>query len=105
MIGAGAQAADASCTARVPVSAAEVVRAPPPRPGRRPAGTVPHQPDSDGPGGRELAVGLLDAAPLVVDDRELAALYGVLAASRLPLTAADGALGGLPWQDMAPPPA
>ncbi|MEU1301909.1 MULTISPECIES: hypothetical protein [Streptomyces] len=66
---------------------------------------MPHQPGSDGPGGRELAGDPPDAAPLVVDDRELAPRYVVLAAARLPRTAADGALGGLPWQDMAPPPA
>ncbi|MFJ5838116.1 hypothetical protein ACIQGO_15345 [Streptomyces shenzhenensis] len=74
---------------------------------------MPHQPGSAGPGGRELAVDLLDAAPFVVDGRELAARYGVLAAAGLARTAADAALGersvrapvGPPWQDLAPPPA
>ncbi|MFJ8604030.1 hypothetical protein ACIREM_36060 [Streptomyces shenzhenensis] len=48
-----------------------------------------------------------------MDGRELAARYGVLAAAGLARTAADAALGersvrapvGLPWQDLAPPPA
>ncbi|MEU6604229.1 hypothetical protein ABZ922_04000 [Streptomyces shenzhenensis] len=38
----------------------------------------------DGSGGRGLAGDPLDAAPLVVEDRELAAWYGVLAAAGNP---------------------
>ncbi|MFF0965319.1 ornithine cyclodeaminase family protein [Streptomyces sp. NPDC003703] len=78
---------------------------------------------SDEPGKRELAADLLRAAVLVVDDRELAAAMGVLAAASLPASAADATLGevldgtrpgrpdaaartvyapvGLPWQDLA----
>ncbi|ANH94404.1 ornithine cyclodeaminase [Streptomyces sp. SAT1] len=78
---------------------------------------------SDEPGKRELAADLLRAAVLVVDDRELAAAMGVLAAAGLPASAADATLGevldgtrpgrpdasartvyapvGLPWQDLA----
>ncbi|MFF1488768.1 ornithine cyclodeaminase family protein [Streptomyces sp. NPDC058319] len=78
---------------------------------------------SDEPGKRELAADLLRAAVLVVDDRDLAAAMGVLAAAGLPVSAADATLGevldgtrpgrpdasartvyapvGLPWQDLA----
>ncbi|MFB7499274.1 ornithine cyclodeaminase family protein [Streptomyces sp. NPDC056161] len=78
---------------------------------------------ADEPGKRELADDLLDAALLVVDDRELAAESGVLATAGLPETAVDATLGeildgthpgrttpgrrsvyapvGLPWQDLA----
>ncbi|MFD8608123.1 ornithine cyclodeaminase family protein [Streptomyces sp. NPDC059631] len=78
---------------------------------------------SDEPGKRELAADLLRAAVLVVDDRDLAAAMGVLAAAGLPASAADATLGevldgtrpgrpdasartvyapvGLPWQDLA----
>ncbi|MDH6212985.1 ornithine cyclodeaminase family protein [Streptomyces pseudovenezuelae] len=78
---------------------------------------------ADEPGKQELAADLLDNALLVVDDRELAAGMGALAAAGLPATAADATLGevlrgehpgraseetrsvyapvGLPWQDLA----
>ncbi|MGW1212640.1 ornithine cyclodeaminase family protein [Streptomyces sp. NPDC002499] len=78
---------------------------------------------ADEPGKQELAADLLDNALLVVDDRELAADMGALAAAGLPATAADATLGevlrgerpgrtseetrsvyapvGLPWQDLA----
>lgn len=78
---------------------------------------------ADEPGKQELAADLLRAALLVVDDRELAAGMGALAAAGLPATAADTTLGdvlrgahpgrvspeartvyapvGLPWQDLA----
>ncbi|MFC5212850.1 ornithine cyclodeaminase family protein [Streptomyces coerulescens] len=78
---------------------------------------------ADEPGKQELAADLLRAALLVVDDRELAASTGALAAAGLPATAADAELGdvlrgdhpgrvsaagrsvyapvGLPWQDLA----
>ncbi|MGA4843941.1 ornithine cyclodeaminase family protein [Streptomyces sp. G45] len=78
---------------------------------------------ADEPGKQELAADLLAAALLVVDDRELAADMGALAAAGLPATAADATLGdvlrgdhpgrtaathrsvyapvGLPWQDLA----
>ncbi|MFI8905460.1 ornithine cyclodeaminase family protein [Streptomyces albidoflavus] len=77
---------------------------------------------ADEPGKRELAADLLDAALLVVDDRELAAATGTLASARLPTEAAPtltdlltgthpGRTGpdtrtvyapvGLPWQDLA----
>ncbi|MGV9758224.1 ornithine cyclodeaminase family protein [Streptomyces tricolor] len=78
---------------------------------------------TDEPGKRELAADLLDAALLVVDDRELAARTGVSAAPGLSRTAADATLNdilrgthpgrtsrlqrtvyapvGLPWQDLA----
>ncbi|GAA2203836.1 ornithine cyclodeaminase family protein [Streptomyces bangladeshensis] len=78
---------------------------------------------TDEPGKRELAADLLDAALLVVDDRELAARTGVSAAPGLSRTAADATLTdilrgthpgrtsrlqrtvyapvGLPWQDLA----
>ncbi|MFE9613071.1 hypothetical protein [Streptomyces sp. NPDC006012] len=78
---------------------------------------------ADEPGKRELADDLLDAALLVVDDRELAVGSGVLATSGLPETTMDATLGeildgihpgrttpgrlsvyapvGLPWQDLA----
>ncbi|MEU3336843.1 ornithine cyclodeaminase family protein [Streptomyces sp. NPDC002144] len=77
----------------------------------------------DEPGKRELAADLLEAALLVVDDRELASQTGVLASSGLPDTAVAATLGevirgehpgrgsveertvyapvGLPWQDLA----
>ncbi|MET9912396.1 NAD(P)-binding domain-containing protein [Streptomyces sp. NPDC006476] len=77
----------------------------------------------DEPGKRELAADLLEAALLVVDDRELASQTGVLASSDLPATAVGATLGevvrgehpgrgsveertvyapvGLPWQDLA----
>ncbi|MEU6306010.1 ornithine cyclodeaminase family protein [Streptomyces chartreusis] len=79
---------------------------------------------ADEPGKQELAADLLRAALLVVDDRELAASTGALAAAGLPSTAADAELAdvlrgdrpgrasaggrsvyapvGLPWQDLAP---
>ncbi|MGI5379592.1 ornithine cyclodeaminase family protein [Streptomyces sp. CA-251387] len=78
---------------------------------------------ADEPGKQELAADLLQAALLVVDDRELAARTGALAAADLPAEAADTTLGavlrgehpgrtaattrsvyapvGLPWQDLA----
>ncbi|ARX83378.1 MULTISPECIES: ornithine cyclodeaminase family protein [Streptomyces] len=78
---------------------------------------------ADEPGKRELAADLLRDALLVVDDRELAATMGALAAVGLPASAADATLGevlrgehpgrldpsalsvyapvGLPWQDLA----
>ncbi|MFD8121313.1 ornithine cyclodeaminase family protein [Streptomyces albidoflavus] len=77
---------------------------------------------TDEPGKRELAADLLDAALLVVDDRELAATTGTLATRDLPAMAAptltDLLTGahpgrtdsdtrtvyapvGLPWQDLA----
>ncbi|MFF7371388.1 hypothetical protein [Streptomyces tricolor] len=78
---------------------------------------------TDEPGKRELAADLLDAALLVVDDRELAARTGVSVAPGLSRTAADATLTdilrgihpgrtsglqrtvyapvGLPWQDLA----
>ncbi len=78
---------------------------------------------ADEPGKQELAADLLGAALLVVDDRELAARTGALAAAGLPAEAADTTLGavlrgehpgrtsatarsvyapvGLPWQDLA----
>ncbi|MFE5811956.1 ornithine cyclodeaminase family protein [Streptomyces sp. NPDC056479] len=78
---------------------------------------------ADEPGKQELSADLLGAALLVVDDRELAAGMGALAAAGLPATAADATLGdvlrgegpgrasaegrtvyapvGLPWQDLA----
>ena len=81
---------------------------------------------ADEPGKQELAGGLLRDAHLVVDDRELAASMGALAAAGLPASAADATLGevlrgerpaahadgtstvrsvyapvGLPWQDLA----
>ncbi|MFJ4782437.1 ornithine cyclodeaminase family protein [Streptomyces sp. NPDC088794] len=78
---------------------------------------------ADEPGKKELGADLLDNALLVVDDRELAADMGALAAAGLPATAADATLGevlrgerpgrtsdeqrsvyapvGLPWQDLA----
>lgn len=78
---------------------------------------------ADEPGKQELAADLLEAALLVVDDRELAARTGALAAAGLSAEAADTTLGavlrgehpgrtgatirsvyapvGLPWQDLA----
>ncbi|WP_308355517.1 hypothetical protein [Streptomyces sp. MUM 16J] len=78
---------------------------------------------TDEPGKRELGPELLDAALLVVDDRELAARTGVLSAPGLIRTTADATLTevlrgthpgrssagqrsvyapvGLPWQDLA----
>ncbi|WBO62613.1 ornithine cyclodeaminase family protein [Streptomyces camelliae] len=78
---------------------------------------------TDEPGKRELAADLLDAALLVVDDEELAAGMGALAAPGLARTTADATLTdvlrgtrpgrtsagqrtvyapvGLPWQDLA----
>ncbi|MFD9903173.1 ornithine cyclodeaminase family protein [Streptomyces sp. NPDC059063] len=78
---------------------------------------------ADEPGKQELAADLLASALLVVDDRELAADMGALAAAHLPASAADATLGdvlrgdhpgrtsaearsvyapvGLPWQDLA----
>ncbi|MER5939183.1 NAD(P)-binding domain-containing protein [Streptomyces sp. NPDC001928] len=78
---------------------------------------------ADEPGKQELSADLLRAALLVVDDRELAASMGVLAAAELPASAADATLAdvlrgdhpgrasaesrtvyapvGLPWQDLA----
>ncbi|MEU9114308.1 ornithine cyclodeaminase family protein [Streptomyces sp. NPDC048483] len=78
---------------------------------------------ADEPGKQELSADLLEAALLVVDDRELAATMGALAAAGLPATAAGATLGevlrgdhpgrtaaaarsvyapvGLPWQDLA----
>lgn len=78
---------------------------------------------ADEPGKQELAADLLRAALLVVDDREIAANMGALAASGLPAAAAQATLGevlrgahpgrvsvagrtvytpvGLPWQDLA----
>jgi ornithine cyclodeaminase/alanine dehydrogenase-like protein (mu-crystallin family) len=78
---------------------------------------------ADEPGKQELAADLLEAALLVVDDRELASESGVLASAGLPATAVDATLGevldgthpgrtapgprsvyapvGLPWQDLA----
>ena len=78
---------------------------------------------ADEPGKQELAADLLHSALLVVDDRELAADMGALAAAGLPAAAADATLGevlrgehpgrmseetrsvyapvGLPWQDLA----
>ncbi|WP_031480980.1 ornithine cyclodeaminase family protein [Streptomyces bicolor] len=78
---------------------------------------------ADEPGKQELSADLLRAALLVVDDRELAADVGALAAADLPPTAADATLTdvlrggrpgresaeartvyapvGLPWQDLA----
>ncbi|ARF59453.1 ornithine cyclodeaminase family protein [Streptomyces gilvosporeus] len=78
---------------------------------------------ADEPGKQELSADLLDAALLVVDDRQLAAAMGALAAADLPAGAADATLGevlrgahpgrttaaartvyapvGLPWQDLA----
>ncbi|MFI6034575.1 ornithine cyclodeaminase family protein [Streptomyces sp. NPDC051315] len=78
---------------------------------------------ADEPGKQELARDLLETAFLVVDDRELAAASGALAAAGLPAGSADATLGeilrgdhpgrtdpaarsvyapvGLPWQDLA----
>jgi ornithine cyclodeaminase len=78
---------------------------------------------ADEPGKRELGGDLLRSALLVVDDRELAATAGALAAAGLPASAATATLGeilnglrpgrtdagqrsvyapvGLPWQDLA----
>ncbi|AOR30775.1 ornithine cyclodeaminase [Streptomyces fodineus] len=78
---------------------------------------------TDEPGKRELAPDLLDAALLIVDDEELAARMGALAAPGLTRTTADATLTdvlrgthpgrtsarqrtvyapvGLPWQDLA----
>ncbi|GHG51148.1 hypothetical protein GCM10018980_33360 [Streptomyces capoamus] len=78
---------------------------------------------TDEPGKRELAADLLDAALLVVDDRQLAASAGALAAPGPTRTDADATLSdvldgthpgrtsarqrtvyapvGLPWQDLA----
>ncbi|MDC0767079.1 ornithine cyclodeaminase family protein [Streptomyces sp. HD] len=78
---------------------------------------------ADEPGKQELSADLLSAALLVVDDRELAASMGAVAAAGLPATAVDAVLGdvlrgehpgrvdgegrtvyspvGLPWQDLA----
>ncbi|NGN66002.1 ornithine cyclodeaminase family protein [Streptomyces sp. A7024] len=78
---------------------------------------------ADEPGKQELARDLLDSVLLVVDDRQLAATGGALAAAGLPPEAADATLGeilcgahpgrtdgrrrsvyapvGLPWQDLA----
>lgn len=78
---------------------------------------------ADEPGKQELSADLLTSALLVVDDRELAAAMGALAAAGLPATAAGATLGeilrgehpgrgaqptrsiyapvGLPWQDLA----
>lgn len=78
---------------------------------------------ADEPGKQELAADLLASSLLVVDNRELAASMGALAAAGLPATAADATLGeilraehpgrtdassatvyapvGLPWQDLA----
>ncbi|MEV0090826.1 ornithine cyclodeaminase family protein [Streptomyces sp. NPDC050738] len=78
---------------------------------------------ADEPGKQELSADLLASSLLVVDDRELAASMGALAAAGLPATAADATLGeilraehpgrtsaevrsvhapvGLPWQDLA----
>lgn len=47
---------------------------------------------ADEPGKQELSADLLRAALLVVDDRELAASMGVLAAAELPASAADATL-------------
>ncbi|MGW3162361.1 ornithine cyclodeaminase family protein [Streptomyces sp. NPDC001142] len=78
---------------------------------------------ADEPGKQELSADLLGSALLVVDDRELAATTGALAAAGLPPGAAHATLGelldgtrpgrvpdtarsvyapvGLPWQDLA----
>ncbi|NUP19602.1 MAG: ornithine cyclodeaminase family protein, partial [Streptomyces sp.] len=78
---------------------------------------------ADEPGKQELSADLLGAALLVVDDRELAAEMGAVAAAGLPATTVDAVLGdvlrgehpgrvsgesrtvyapvGLPWQDLA----
>ncbi|MEV4218665.1 ornithine cyclodeaminase family protein [Nonomuraea sp. NPDC049725] len=78
---------------------------------------------ADEPGKCELAADVLEAALVAVDDRELAAAMGALAAAGLPAEAADATLGeilrgehpgrtgpeartvyapvGLPWQDLA----
>lgn len=78
---------------------------------------------ADEPGKQELSADLLASALLVVDDRELAAGTGALAAAGLAASAADATLGdilrgehpgrttaaarsvyapvGLPWQDLA----
>ncbi|MFK0258788.1 ornithine cyclodeaminase family protein [Streptomyces sp. NPDC090445] len=78
---------------------------------------------ADEPGKQELSADLLASALLVVDDRELAAAAGALAAAGLPASAARATLGevlrgdrpgrtsltqrtvyapvGLPWQDLA----
>ncbi|MEV5683491.1 ornithine cyclodeaminase family protein [Streptomyces sp. NPDC052164] len=78
---------------------------------------------ADEPGKQELSADLLASSLLVVDDRELAASMGALAAAGLPATAAKATLGellrndhpgrtgattrtvyapvGLPWQDLA----
>ncbi|MFF3732339.1 ornithine cyclodeaminase family protein [Streptomyces sp. NPDC002476] len=78
---------------------------------------------ADEPGKQELSADLLGSALLVVDDRELAATTGALAAAGLPPDAAHATLGelldgtrpgrvpdtarsvyapvGLPWQDLA----
>jgi ornithine cyclodeaminase len=78
---------------------------------------------ADEPGKQELSADLLTSALLVVDDRELAATGGALAAAGLSMEAADATLGdlvrgqhpgrtdaatrtvyapvGLPWQDLA----
>jgi ornithine cyclodeaminase len=78
---------------------------------------------ADEPGKQELSADLLESALLVVDDRELAAAMGALAAAGLPASAAKATLGevlhgdhpgrtsattrsvyapvGLPWQDLA----
>ncbi|MFE0515018.1 NAD(P)-binding domain-containing protein, partial [Streptomyces sp. NPDC058964] len=78
---------------------------------------------ADEPGKQELAADLLEAALLVVDDRELAAEMGAPAAAGLPPEATDATLAdvlngthpgrrtpqersvyapvGLPWQDLA----
>ncbi|MER5408847.1 ornithine cyclodeaminase family protein [Streptomyces sp. NPDC002769] len=78
---------------------------------------------ADEPGKQELSADLLESSLLVVDDRELAAAMGALAAAGLPASAAETTLGevlhgahpgrtsatsrsvyapvGLPWQDLA----
>ncbi|WP_030387777.1 ornithine cyclodeaminase family protein [Streptomyces sp. NRRL S-241] len=78
---------------------------------------------ADEPGKQELSADVLESALLVVDDRELAASMGALAAAGLPASAAEATLGevlrgdhpgrtdstarsvyapvGLPWQDLA----
>lgn len=78
---------------------------------------------ADEPGKQELSADLLESALLVVDDRELTAAMGALAAAGLPASAADATLSevlrgdhpgrtsttarsvyapvGLPWQDLA----
>ena len=73
---------------------------------------------ADEPGRRELAADLLDAALVVVDDRQLAASVGALASADIDTTLGDVLRGnhpgrteaaarsvyapvGLPWQDLA----